>query len=167
MKNVAIGGESTIKQCSVISDSIIGSKCQIGKNVIIKDSYIWNNVIIEDDCTIEKCIIASNVVIKRNSKISSNCILSNDVVIDENVTLSPSTYVINDQDIETDINLVGPNGVGSLFKDDFDDCDGEIKQIIEDDSSSVSTSFSDSSDDRCYSPVDEFKGKHYSSVTLF
>ena len=47
-----------------------------GKNVTIKDSYLWNNVIIEDNCTIEKSLLCDNVTVYNNVKVCPYCLLS-------------------------------------------------------------------------------------------
>lgn len=155
-RNVAIGNKTIIGSNSTISDSIIGPNCRIGNGVTITDSYIWDNVVIEDGCSVDKSIIASNVVIRKNCQINAHCVIANDVVLDENITLPASTNLIKDDDVETDHKVVGSKGVGSLFSkdEDPDECEQDSES-----ESSMSTVYSDSSDDECHSPVEEFKSK--------
>jgi len=167
--NVAIEHDTTIGSESSIFDSVIGPDCKIGYNVNIKDSYIWNNVVIEDNCSIDQSIIASNVIIRKDAIVEEGCIISKGVVIDSGKHLSSSTLLINDTDTISNEEAVGKNGLGDFYSDnepDNLDWSSEVKEI-EDDASSVSTSFSDSSDDRSESPVyDEFNCKIFVAPLL-
>lgn len=166
-RNVAIGRNTSIGSESIISDSIIGPNCKIGNNVQIIDSYIWNNVTIEDNCLIVKSIIASNVTIRQKSVIPKGCVISNNVVVDSGKSLNEGTCLINDTDTITNKDAVGDNGSGDFFQNENDDSDDEneeidlwenkTKEIDEEVASIISTNFSDSSDDRCDSPIyDEY-----------
>lgn len=164
-QNVTIGRNTSIGSSSSIGDSVIGKNCTIGSNVNIKNSYIWDNVTVEDNCSIEKSIIASKVVIGKGTCIAQGCIIANDVVIDENMRIKEFTCLVNDDDSAHNKEAVGEHGKGFFFEQQYDS-DNESDEIDiwcteaneEDDASSVSTSFSDSSDDEsCDSPAfDEF-----------
>ena len=167
---MAIGRNTSIGSESIISDSIIGPNCKIGNNVQIIDSYIWNNVTIEDNCLIVKSIIASNVTIRQKSVIPKGCVISNNVVVDSGKSLNEGTCLINDTDTITNKGAVGDNGSGDFFQHENDDSDdeneeidlwdNETKEIDEEVASIISTNFSDSSDDRCDSPIyDEYNCK--------
>ncbi|KAG1338014.1 translation initiation factor eIF-2B subunit epsilon [Cocos nucifera] len=56
-----IGNGTTIGDHSVISYSVIGQSCSIGRNVSIQGSYIWDNVIIEDDCKLSHALVCDGV----------------------------------------------------------------------------------------------------------
>ena len=160
---------------------MVGANCVIGNNVTINDSYIWDNVVIEDGCTIDKCIIASNVKILKNAVINQGCIISHNVVIDENMNVKSYSCLINDEDTATNEEAVGKNGKGTYYEQELDSDDENEETEIwpnlsngcdddsDDDASSVSTSFSDSSEDedRAESPVlDEYACKYCNSLTF-
>lgn len=165
---MSIGSNTSIGSLSSIGDSVIGKNCNIGTNVNIKNSYIWDNVTIEDNCSIEKSIVASNVIIRKGTSVAQGCVIASDVVLDENMRIKESTYLINDEDNGTNKEAVGENGKGSFFEQQYDS-DDESEEIDiwctetkeDDDASTISTSFSDSSDDEsCDSPAyDEFNCK--------
>lgn len=123
---------------------------------------------IEDNCSIEKSIIACNVVIREKCIIEQGCIISNNVLLDAKVHLKSYSYLINDSDTNSSEEAVGKEGLGNYFESeqDSDNEEGEIdiwgnaNREADADASSVSTSFSDSSDDESDSPVyDEYKCK--------
>lgn len=49
-----------------IGNNTIGTNCNIGKNVTLKDSIIWNNVTIGDDVSISNSVVASGCCVNRN-----------------------------------------------------------------------------------------------------
>ena len=70
-----ISGDSVVEKCIVgeganiygkIYNSVIGCGVTIGKNTIVRDSIIMNEVIVGDNCELNKAIIAENVEIKNN-----------------------------------------------------------------------------------------------------
>ncbi|KAI4147673.1 MAG: hypothetical protein LQ340_005437, partial [Diploschistes diacapsis] len=44
-----LGKDTSVGDGSTITNSVIGRRCQIGKNVNIRDSYIWDDVVIGDN----------------------------------------------------------------------------------------------------------------------
>lgn len=65
----------------------------IGKNVKIRNSYIWNNVEIEDNCVIEDAIICDNVIIKSEVKVKSGSMLSFGVHVKEKAVVPEGSMV--------------------------------------------------------------------------
>lgn len=49
-----------------IGNSTIGKCCKIGKNVIIENSILWDNVTVNDNTCIKKCVVASDEIITGN-----------------------------------------------------------------------------------------------------
>ena len=47
--------------------SVIGSKCQIGKNVTIENCILWNNVKVLDNVCLKNCIVTSDQIIKMDT----------------------------------------------------------------------------------------------------
>jgi len=45
--NVVVGETTMIGERAHVKDSVIGSRCKIGNDVTIADSFVWNNVVIK------------------------------------------------------------------------------------------------------------------------
>jgi len=86
-----IGEGTEIDDRSSISRSIIGRNCQIGTNVVIIDSYIWDSVILKDNICLEKSIVCSGARILNNSKVEQGCVIGFDVVIGPDFTVPQLT----------------------------------------------------------------------------
>lgn len=71
----------------------MGNDCQIGKNVKIIDSIIWDKVTIEDNCTIQGSLICSDVIIKSNSTVHRGSILNTGVIVKEKTTIAAGSIV--------------------------------------------------------------------------
>ncbi len=54
----------------------IGAGTQIGKNVIIKDCIIWDNVVIGENTRVEDCIIGSGTQIPANQSINNQVLIA-------------------------------------------------------------------------------------------
>jgi len=72
---VIIGENSIFK-----GDVIIGKKSIIGKNCLVENSIIFENVIIEDNCCIINSIIGDSVFIKKNCEIKNSAIGDNSYI---------------------------------------------------------------------------------------
>lgn len=61
-----------------VYNSVIGCGVTIGKNTVIRDSIIMNEVSIGDDCEVYKAIIAENAVINDNVKLGIGNVADNE-----------------------------------------------------------------------------------------
>ncbi len=70
-----ISGDSVVEKCIIgeganiygrIYNSVIGCGVTIGKNTVVRDSIIMNEVVVGDNCELNKAIIAENVEIRDN-----------------------------------------------------------------------------------------------------
>lgn len=52
-----------------------------GKNVVIKGSYLWDNVTIEDNCVIDTSIVCTGVTVYEGVKLCPGCILASKVSV--------------------------------------------------------------------------------------
>ncbi|XP_072960472.1 uncharacterized protein [Typha angustifolia] len=82
-----VGSGTSIGDYSVISDSVVGQGCTIGRNVSIHGSYIWDNVIIEDDCKISHAIICDGVHLRNGVVLEPGVILSFKVEVGQNILI--------------------------------------------------------------------------------
>ena len=61
--------------------------------MIIKNSYIWNNVEIHDNCVIENSIICDNVVLQKGTKVGSGSLLSYCIETKENAIIPERSMI--------------------------------------------------------------------------
>ena len=66
---------------------------KIGTNVVINNSYIWNNVTIEEGAVINNSIIANGAVIKKNASVRSGSVVSYNVVVKESGVVPERTQL--------------------------------------------------------------------------
>jgi translation initiation factor eIF-2B subunit epsilon len=130
-----LGKDTSIGDGSVVSRSIIGRRCQIGKNVTIRNSYIWDDVVVRDGATIDRAIIANEAVIGRKCRIHPGALISYSVRIADNNEVKELTRITRakrkpegssdePETVPADTSLVGEGGEGHLFEED-DESDDE------------------------------------------
>ena len=133
-KRTVLGKDTSIGDGSVVSNSIIGRRCQIGKNVTIQNAYIWDDVVVGDGSTVDRAIIASEAVVGRKCKIQPGTLLSYGVRIGDNMEIKEGSRItraerkLDDEEgdlsrIPTETAIVGEGGSGYEYQDsdDFDD----------------------------------------------
>ncbi|KAK4194994.1 putative translation initiation factor eIF-2B subunit epsilon [Triangularia verruculosa] len=132
----AVGKYTSVRAGSSISGSVIGRRCVIGRNVNIKDSYIFDGTVIEDGAVIVHSILAGDVKVGANAHIPEGSLISYNVEIDRDVRLptKPPARISAKTDygepVENDASLVGPNGKGAAYEvvDDDSDSDSEEEE---------------------------------------
>jgi acetyltransferase-like isoleucine patch superfamily enzyme len=89
---------STIKQGTIILNSIISFDCIINKNVFISAwCIIEPNVVIGDNCSIfARTTVTANCKIGNNTSIGTNCYINNNIKIGNNCSISPGSNVFED-----------------------------------------------------------------------
>ena len=119
---------------SSISNSIIGRRCQIGRNVRIEDSYIWDDVSIGDGTTITRSVIGNEAAIGHDCTISPGALISFGVKISDTTTVKEGARITRakrrreDADpttVDDDKAIVGNGGHGHLFDEAEDISDDE------------------------------------------
>lgn len=78
---------SKVSRGSKVVNSVIGSKCSIGPDTIVKDTIIWNNVTVEGGCRLNHVVLCNGVKIKSGSRINENVFVGSNVLIGGNVTV--------------------------------------------------------------------------------
>ena len=124
-----VGSKSKIEHECIIARTVIGNNCEIGKNVSISDSHLWESVIVEDNVTISESILCDGCIIKSGATVPKGCIIGQGCVIGENITLPEFSRITICQDAQDD---------------DFDDFDDDDGFSSSDDSSSSSSGSSSS-----------------------
>jgi translation initiation factor eIF-2B subunit epsilon len=128
-KNTVLGKDTSIGDASVVTNSIIGRRCQIGKNVTIKNAFIWDDVVVADGSTVDRAIIASEAVVGRNCTIQSGALLSFGVRIADNKVVKSGLRVTRAKRkpegaegetkvVPSQTEVVGEGGEGYEFQDD-------------------------------------------------
>lgn len=117
-----IGQDTSIGDGSIISNSILGRRCIIGKNVYIDGAFIWDDVVIGNGSKVENCVVANEVVV------GDKCTIEPGALISYRVRLAPGTTVPSDLRVTTvpdtvpnDESIVGQGGLGHCYEDDEDD----------------------------------------------
>jgi translation initiation factor eIF-2B subunit epsilon len=173
-KKTVLGKGTSVGDGSVISNSIIGRGCQIGKDVTIKDAYIWDDVVIGDGSKVDRAIIANKAVLGKKVTVQPGALISYEVHISDNTEIRQNLRVTcskrkqDDGEIEeevpSDASIVGASGTGYEFIDEEEFDDSEEASAFHSSliystahlnisSASISTlSSSISSDDRPTSP---------------
>lgn len=121
------GARTTVGSGTRISNSVVGRRCFIGKNVTIEDSYIWDDAAIEDGTTVIRSILGGSSTIGKNCRIGAGSLVSFDVMVSNNITISPGTVLSavdsSREPVKTDLKVLGPKGRGAIYKDDEDEDD--------------------------------------------
>ncbi|KAK9479503.1 nucleotide-diphospho-sugar transferase [Lipomyces japonicus] len=128
-----IGAKSKVDDGTVISGSVIGRRCKIGKNVTITGSYVWDDVVIEDDAVIESAVIANHAVIGAATHVKPGAIVSFKVEAGKNMTIEGNKTLSRfdpDDEHSTDTEEVGRDGHGYLYEDSEIDEDDDYEEIV-------------------------------------
>ncbi len=123
-----IGQNTSIGDGSVVGNSILGRRCQIGKNVTVDGCYIWDDAVIGDGSDVRQAIVAHEAVIGRDCRVEPGSLLSFAVRLADGVTLPRSSRVTRSKrrqkEIDgapsweyapTDDSVVGKGGEGTRF----------------------------------------------------
>jgi translation initiation factor eIF-2B subunit epsilon len=135
-KRTVLGQDTSIGDGSVVANSIIGRRCQIGKNVAIQNAYIWDDVVISDGSAVDRAIVASNAVVGKNCKIQPGALLSFGVRIADGKEVKSGVRITRAkrkpegdeaeaQTVPSESEIVGEGGEGYEFHDE-DEEDDEV-----------------------------------------
>ncbi|KAF1848593.1 translation initiation factor eIF-2B subunit epsilon [Cucurbitaria berberidis CBS 394.84] len=131
-----IGRGTSIGDKSVITNSIIGRHCQIGRNVKIDGAYLWDYASVGDGSTVTRSIIANEAAIGRKCTIEAGALISYGVSISEGVTIRGDHRITRakrrrelDEDLfrgDADPTIVGQKGDGFEFQDSDEEDEDEL-----------------------------------------
>jgi translation initiation factor eIF-2B subunit epsilon len=136
-KRTVLGKDTSIGDGSTISNSIIGRRCHIGKNVTIQNAYIWDDVVVGDGSTVDRAIVASEAVIGKKCKIQPGSLLSWGVRIADDKEVKSGSRItrakrkLDDQSddgpraMPSNPLIVGDGGEGYSFDDIDSDSEDE------------------------------------------
>lgn len=131
-----VGRGTSIGDGSVITNSIIGRHCQIGRNVRIDGAYLWNYATIGDGSTVTRAIVANEASIGRKCVVEPGALISYGVAIGDGKTIRGESRITrakrrreHDDDLfkgEPDPEVVGEGGDGFEFHDSDEEDEDEI-----------------------------------------
>ncbi|MEW6142353.1 MAG: NDP-sugar synthase [Chloroflexota bacterium] len=79
---VMIGNKCVIASGSRINGpTAIGDSCRIGRNVVIDQAVLWDNVTVEDGAVLRHCVICSNTTIGTGVKMLDGCLVGENVTV--------------------------------------------------------------------------------------
>lgn len=82
-----IAKSSKVSRSAKVSNSVIGPKCSIGQNTVLKDSIIWSGTHIDGSCQVNYDVICNGVKVRTGTKIEENVFIGDNVSIGNNVTI--------------------------------------------------------------------------------
>ncbi|KAF2134610.1 nucleotide-diphospho-sugar transferase [Dothidotthia symphoricarpi CBS 119687] len=131
-----IGRGTSIGDGSVITNSIIGRHCQIGRNVRIDGAYLWNYASIGDGSTVTRSVVANEASIGRKCIIEPGALISYGVAIGDGQTIRGESRITrakrrreHGDDLfrgEPDVEVVGKGGDGFEFQDSDEEDEDEV-----------------------------------------
>lgn len=122
-----IGEETSVGENSIVGDSVLGRRCQIGNDVVIESSYIWDDVVVGDGSSIRQAIVAGGVEIGRNCEIERGALISFGVRLAESTTIFANSKIARDTSEEQDCASKGGHG---LETDDSDAMSIASSQLV-------------------------------------
>ncbi len=122
-----IGEETSVGENSIVGDSVLGRRCQIGNDVVIESSYIWDDVVVGDGSSIRQAIVAGGVEIGRNCEIERGALISFGVRLAESTTILANSKIARDTSEEQDCASKGGHG---LETDDSDAISIASSQLV-------------------------------------
>lgn len=130
-KRTVLGQDTSIGDGSVVENSIIGRRCYIGKNVTIRNAFLWDDVVVRDNSTIDRAIIANEAIIGQGCTIQPGALIGRASRIADNKIIPSSARVTRAKRKREDIGvfsrlpadpkIVGEGGEGYQYEDSDDD----------------------------------------------
>ena len=149
-----MGAGCSVGDACRIEQTVVGHGCHIGSNVTMLGSIAWDNVKIESGTTIVQSILANGVVIKEGAVLNRGCVIGAGCVVGKGMVLPEFTRVTlekdeeddfgddwsddeeeenvgpnkghaDNDDFQTDVDVVGTDGKGQIWRPPVDDADDE------------------------------------------
>lgn len=100
-----VSPSANVSRSAKITNSVIGPKCKIDRDVVIKDSIIWNNTHIEQKTHLNYDVICNKVRIRANSKIEENVFIGDSVMVGSNVIVKRDVKIWPQKSIDSNSTL--------------------------------------------------------------
>ena len=133
-RRTVIGRDTSIGDGSVVGDTILGRRCQIGRNVTIEGAYIWDDAVVGDGSVVRGAIIGNEAVIGRNCQVLPGALVSYGVRVADGVTIQGTARITKANrsgqgKSQKDAKIVGEDGDGYHFSVDSDEEDEDGESI--------------------------------------
>lgn len=133
-RRTVIGRDTSIGDGSVVGDTILGRRCQIGRNVTIEGAYVWDDAVVGDGSIVRNAIIGNEAVVGRNCQVLPSALISYGVRIADGVTVPGTARITKAKRSQegiapSDVGVVGKDGDGYNFNGDSDEEDEEGESI--------------------------------------
>jgi len=99
-KGNCISKSAKVEKGAVIENSILGDKVIIGKDTVIKNCVLWNNVKVDMNSRMHFDVVGSNCSIGQGSRINDYVFIGNNCNIGKNVYISSSIKIWDNKNIE-------------------------------------------------------------------
>jgi mannose-1-phosphate guanylyltransferase / phosphomannomutase len=96
-----IAKSASISRSAKIINSVIGAKCRIGANAVVRDSVLWTNVTVEENCKLNYDVLCNNVRLRPNVRINENCFIGDNVTVGANVTIKKDVKIWPSKSIDS------------------------------------------------------------------
>jgi len=93
LSDTIVGANIQIGERCTVQGTVIGNYCEIGHNVNLKDSHLWEKVCIFDNVNIDGCVLCEGVVIRSGVTLGTGCVIGKGCIIGENVVIPPFTRI--------------------------------------------------------------------------
>ncbi|KAF2457670.1 nucleotide-diphospho-sugar transferase [Lineolata rhizophorae] len=126
-----LGRDASIGDGSVVTDSVLGRGCFVGKNVRIDGAYIWDRAVIGDGSVVRRAVVADEAMVGKECRVEPGALVSFGVTIADGVTVKGSSRITREKRErdgeehvvrgEPDVAVVGQGGDGFEFVDEDED----------------------------------------------
>lgn len=97
---VLIGNNCIIESGVKISRSIIGNRCRIGRDSILRNSILWDKVLLEERVSLTSDIVATNTRIEEGAFLQENVFVSDNCRIGRNSRIKANVKIWPEKSIE-------------------------------------------------------------------
>ncbi|KAJ1734940.1 translation initiation factor eIF-2B epsilon subunit, GEF [Coemansia sp. Benny D160-2] len=101
-RNVVLGPDTHVADFATLSEAVLGARCRVGENSVIRGSYMFDDAAVGKGSVIEQTIIGERVTVLDNVIVERGCIIGDDVTLGPNVRIPAFTQVARKRPQSTD-----------------------------------------------------------------
>lgn len=123
-----LGAGTSIGNDSIVSETVLGRQCRIGRNTVLEGAYVWDNAVVGDGSVIRRAIIGKGAIVGKNCIVEEGALISYDVKLSDNVVIAGTrkltrTKAGRDVSPQTELAAVGESGEGYDYVAEDNDSD--------------------------------------------
>ncbi|KAJ2558542.1 translation initiation factor eIF-2B epsilon subunit, GEF [Coemansia sp. RSA 1933] len=92
-RNVVLGPNSHVADFARVSEAVLGARCRVGENAVVRGSYMFDDVVIGKGSAIEQSILGERVTVLDNVVLERGCVVGDDVTLGPNVRIPAFTHI--------------------------------------------------------------------------